>query len=212
MPSINEDLNILSIRSATEHLDATVKRVLKRMDRQQQLKNAKLFNEVRDRKRIAKALRLEQHISMIFDALLHDKSLQLAPKESGIPSELSACLHTIDASGSTAKFILNDKSYKIVKGDSDAFLFEYDGDVFGQSQLTLFCEDEKVFAVNFDLAGESQRITDSQVVCFVPGYWIYDIVHAVQTIDIGKKLSAIDKKYSPDALDELKERFGIVEK
>lgn len=209
MPSNNEDLNILSIRSATEHLDATVKRVLKRMDRQQQLKNSKLFNEVKDRKRIAKALRLEQHVLLIFDALLNDKALSFAPKESVIPAEFIACLHTIDASGSTAKFILNDKSYTIVKGESEAFLFEYDGDVFGQSQLTLFCDEEKVFAVNFDLAGENKRITDCQVVSFVPGYWVYDIVHAVQTIDIGKKLSAIDKKYSPEALDELKERFGI---
>lgn len=209
MSSPHHDLTILSVRSAYEHMEATVKRALERIERRSQLKSPEVFNAIKERRKIAKCLHLDEHLQSIYQALLENPTLEIKPTDDLIPASLSACVQTVEGSDKRLQFLLNDRVYQIQYRELGSGTMDFDGVVFGSAELCLQADDQRVFALHLDLSGSDQKVDASQITTFIPGKWIYDLIHAYQTLYISKKLKGIKLQHSPESISLLKEQFGL---
>ena len=218
MSAENLKLGFLSIHSAMEHLESTVRQTLARAERQTELKNAEVLNEVRVRKEIAQALKLDKQLYRIYQHLSKQTALNLKVNRT-LPASLSTAVRVVDRSTDTIVFCIAETEYRLRYSDTGSDAFNYDNLSFGSAELIFETSDgERVYAAHIAFGktgGQSRRKSDSasfedvQVSAFKPGRWVYDVIHAVQTLVVNEKLESINHDFSQAALDELKERFGI---
>lgn len=212
MSQKHEDLTLLSVRSAFDHLRSTINRALQRIERQQQLAHSELFNEIKERRKLARTLLLDRRLIRIYRALTEAPSLEISKNESLIHCELSASVVTHDADYQTVRFQLNDSEYTLRFADRGGACISYYGETFKSSHLSLFDKDGKeLLTVHLTFEGEDEQeiLSESQITCFVPGRWIYDIIHAYETLVTKDRMQAIQEDYSEERLEVLKRKFGI---
>jgi hypothetical protein len=207
-----EDLTLLSVRSAFDHLQSTINRALQRIERQKQLNNTELFAEIKERRKLAKVLMLDRRIIHLYQALSAKPSLKVERGESLIHCELGASVITHEGSSQVLTFHLNETVYQMRVVDNGGACISYYGETFKSSHLSLFSSvGEELLTLHLTLQGESDvdDISESQIMTFVPGRWIYDIIHAYETLVTSESLNAINQSYSSEKLEQLKRRFGI---
>lgn len=207
-----EDLTLLSVRSAFDHLQSTINRALQRIERQKQLNNTELFAEIRERRKLAKVLKLDHRLIHLYRALSVRPALQVGKGESLIHCELGATVITHEGSDQLLTFNLNESIYQIRVMDRGGACISYYGETFKSSHLSLFSEGQgELFTLHLTLEGdgESEVISEAQITTFVPGKWIYDIIHAYETLVTSEKLKDIEHAYSNEKLELLKRKFGI---
>ena len=205
-----DDLTLLSVRSAFDHLQTTINRALQRIERHSQLNNAELFSEIKERRKLAKTLLLDQRLIHLYRSLSNTPSLSISKDESLIHCKLSSSIITHEGDEKTIQFKLNENSYSLQFADRAGAAISYYGETFKSSNLSLFLESgEEVLTIHLDLEGEQELISEQQVTCFIPGKWIYDIIHAYETLITSENLKSIDLSYSDEKLELLKHRFGI---
>lgn len=210
----HEDLTLLSVRSAFDHLQSTVNRALQRMERQEQLNNAELFNEIKERRKLAKVLLLDQRLIRLYKTLIDKPTLRIEKGEGLIHAELSSSVVVQEGSDTRIEFNISDTNYTLLLSDMGGGCISYYGETFKSSHLTLKdAQGETVLTIHLNLKsdeGEGEEVvSESQITAFVPGKWIYDIIHAYETLETTQKLQAITQAYSQEKIDQLKQKFGI---
>jgi len=208
----HEDLTLLSVRSAFDHLQSTVNRALQRMERQEQLNNAELFNEIKERRKLAKVLLLDQRLIQLYKVLISKPSLKIEKGEGLIHAELSSSVIVQEGSDTRIEFSISDASYTLLLSDMGGGCISYYGETFKSSHLTLKdANDQTVLTIHLNLKSDETEevVSESQITAFVPGKWIYDIIHAYETLETTQKLQAISQAYSPEKIEQLKQKFGI---
>lgn len=212
MSQKHDDLTLLSVRSAFDHLQSTINRALQRIERQRQLNNAELFSEIKERKKLAKTLFLDRRLIHLFRSLSASPSLNIVKEESLIHCEVRSSVVTQEGNEKIISFELNSTPYRLQFSDRGGACISFYGETFKSSHLSLFNEEnEEVLTIHLDLEGEGEGevITETQITTFVPGKWIYDIIHAYETIVASESLKSIDMSYSDNQLAILKRKFGI---
>lgn len=212
MSKNHEDLTLLSVRSAFDHLQSTVNRALQRMERQEQLNNAELFNEIKERRKLAKVLLLDQRLIQLYKVLISKPSLKIEKGEGLIHAELSSSVIVQEGSDTRIEFSISDASYTLLLSDMGGGCISYYGETFKSSHLTLKdANDQTVLTIHLNLKSDETEevVSESQITAFVPGKWIYDIIHAYETLETTQKLQAISQAYSPEKIEQLKQKFGI---
>lgn len=212
MSQNHDDLTLLSVRSAFDHLQSTINRALQRIERHRQLENAELFSEVKERKKLAKTLFLDRRLIHIYRSLSATPSLKIDKEESLIHCEIRSSVVTHEGDDKLISFELNNTPYRLQFSDRGGACISFYGETFKSSHLSLINgSDEEVLTIHLDLEGEGDNevITETQITAFVPGKWIYDIIHAYETIVASDSLKSIDLAYSDRQLAVLKRKFGI---
>jgi hypothetical protein len=205
-----DELTLLSVRSAFDHLQSTINRALQRIERQSQLSNTELFSEIKERRKLAKVLLLDRRLIHLYRRLSSVPSLTIEKDESLVHCAIHSSVITHEGDEKSIKFNLNDNTYLLKFSDRGAASISFYGETFKSSNLSLALESgEEVLTLHLDLEGEQEIIAEQQVTRFVPGKWIYDIIHAYETLIASDKLKSIDLSYSPEKLEILKQRFGI---
>ncbi len=202
----------MSVRSAFDHLQSTINRALQRIERQKQLDHSELFSEIKERRKLAKTLLLDRRLIRLYRTLVASPSLSIQREDSLIHCELSSSQVTHEGQEQSIKFSLNESAYTMVFSDRGAACISYYGETFKSSHLSLLDEqDDEVLTIHLTLEGEGEQeqVSESQITCFVPGKWIYDIIHAYETLVTSEKLKSIDGAYSNERLEVLKRKFGI---
>jgi hypothetical protein len=205
-----DELTLLSVRSAFDHLQSTINRALQRIDRQSQLSNTELFSAIKERRKLAKVLLLDKRLIHLYKSLSNSPSLKIEQDESLIHCEITSSIITHEGDEKKIMFRLNDNTYTLQFADRAGACISYYGETFKSSNLSLFIESgEEVLTIHLDLEGEQEIISEQQITCFVPGKWIYDIIHAYETLITSENLKSIDESYSEEKLEMLKRKFGI---
>jgi hypothetical protein len=207
-----DELSLLSVRSAFDHLQSTINRALQRIDRQERLNHAEVFSEIKERRKLAKVLLLDRRLIVLYRRLSSVPSLTIEKEESLIHCMLSSCVITHEGSAKSIQFELNDNTYELKLYDRGGACISYYGETFKSSSLSLILDSgEEVFTLHLDLKGEGDQevISEQQITRFIPGKWIYDIIHAYETLIASENLKSIDLSYSDEKLEVLKRRFGI---
>jgi len=205
-----DELTLLSVRSAFDHLQSTINRALQRIDRQSQLSNAELFSAIKERRKLAKVLLLDQRVIHLYRSLVSTPSLSIKKDESLIHCAISSSIVIHEGDEQIVKFDLNENSYSLQFSDRGGACISYYGETFKSSNLSLFLESgEEVLTIHLDLEGEQEVISEQQITRFIPGKWIYDIIHAYETLITSENLKSIDESYSDEKLDILRRQFGI---
>lgn len=212
MSQKHDDLTLLSVRSAFDHLQSTINRALQRIERQKQLNNAELFSEIKERKKLAKTLYLDRRLIHLYRSLSASPSLKINQEESLIPCHIESSIVTHSGDNQIIKFQLNQTPYTLKFADRGGACISFYGETFKSSHLALYDENEtEVLVIHLDLEGEGDKevITETQITGFIPGKWIYDIIHAYETVITSESLKSIDLAYSDEKLAVLKHKFGI---
>lgn len=212
MSNKHDDLTLLSVRSAFDHLQSTINRALQRIERQQQLNNAELFTEIKERRKLAKVLLLDQRLIQLYKALVDNASLTIQPGEGLIHAELSSSVVTHEGSNTLVNFKLNDTPYTLQLTDQGGGAISYYGETFSSAHLSLLTgEQQTVLTLHLNLGNEENQdlVSESQITAFIPGSWIYDIIHAYETLVTSTRLNDINTAYSPEKIEQLRQKFGI---
>jgi len=205
-----DELTLLSVRSAFDHLQSTINRALQRIERQSQLSNTELFSAVKERRKLAKVLLLDRRIIHLYKSLSNTPSLRIGQDESLIHCEVTSSIITHEGDEKSIQFKLNDNTYTLLFSDRGSACISYYGEMFKSSNLSLLLESgEEVITIHLDLEGEQEVISEQQITRFIPGKWIYDIIHAYETLITSENLKSIDDSYSDEKLEMLKRQFGI---
>jgi hypothetical protein len=207
-----DELTLLSVRSAFDHLQSTINRALQRIDRQERLNHSEVFSEIKERRKLAKTLLLDRRLIVLYRRLSNVASLTIEKEESLIHCMLQSSVITHEGNAQLIKFKLNDNTYELKFYDQGGACISYYGETFKSSNLSLILESgEEVFTLHLDLKGEGEQevISEQQITRFIPGKWIYDIIHAYETLIASENLKSIDLSYSDEKLEVLKRRFGI---
>jgi hypothetical protein len=125
---------------------------------------------------------------------------------------INSSVITHEGNAKSIRFKLNDTTYELKFYDRGGPCISYDGETFKSSNLSLIlASGEEVFTLHLDLKGEGDQelISEQQITRFIPGKWIYDIIHAYETLIAAENLKSIDLSYSDEKLEILKRRFGI---
>lgn len=208
----NDDLTLLSVRSAFDHLQSTINRALQRVERQSQLAHSELFSEIKERRKLAKALLLDRRLIHLYRRLSSSPTLKIEEEKRLIHCEISSSVVTREGNDQTVKFRLNDNDYTLLFSDRGGACISYYGETFKSSHLSLFLgSDDEVLTIHLNLEGEADQeiISETQITSFVPGKWIYDIIHAYETLVTSESLKSIKQAYSDEKLEILKRKFGI---
>lgn len=212
MSQKHEDLTLLSVRSAFDHLQSTINRALQRVERQSQLNHSALFSEIKERRKLAKALHLDRRLIHLYRRLSSSPTLKIEGEGSLIHCEISSSVVTHEGNDQTIRFQLNDNNYSLQFSDRGGACISYYGETFKSSHLSLYAAgNEEVLTIHLNLEGEGDQetISETQITSFVPGKWIYDIIHAYETLVTTEKLKIIGRSYSDEKLEILKRKFGI---
>jgi len=207
-----DELTLLSVRSAFDHLQSTINRALQRIERQGQLNNSELFSEIKERRKLAKVLLLDRRLIHLYRRLSSVPSLTIEKDESLIHCAIHSSVITHEGGEQSIRFKLNDNTYVLKISDRGGACISYYGETFKSSNLSLVLETGKeVLTLHLDLKGEGEQevISEHQITCFIPGKWIYDIIHAYETLIASDNLKSIDMSYSDEKLEILKRKFGI---
>ena len=207
-----DELTLLSVRSAFDHLQSTINRALQRIDRQEQLNHSEVFSEIKERRKLAKVLLLDRRLIVLYRRLSNVPSLTIEKNESLVHCTIQSSVIIHEGNEQTIKFKLNDNTYELKFYDRGGACISYYGETFKSSNLSLLLESgEEVFTLHLDLKGEGDKevISEQQITRFIPGKWIYDIIHAYETLIASENLKSIDLSYSDEKLEVLKRRFGI---
>lgn len=208
----HEDLTLLSVRSAFDHLQSTVNRALQRIERQAQLNKSELFNEIKERRKLAKVLMLDQRLIRLYEKLIEAPSLKVEVSQGLVNAELSSSVVTTEENKTTIDFKIDHSPYQIVLANVGAGAISYYGETFKSAQLSLHDANRRcVLTIHLDIKGEgsSEHVSESQITAFIPDKWIYDVIHAYETLVTAEKLDAIQQAFSQERIDQLKQRFGI---
>ena len=205
-----DELTLLSVRSAFDHLQSTINRALQRIDRQSQLSNTDVFSAIKERRKLAKVLLLDQRVIHLYRSLSDTPSLSIKQDESLIHCAVNSSIIIHEGDEKIIRFSLNDNNYTLQFSDRGSACISYYGETFKSSNLSLLLESgEEVLTIHLDLEGEEEVISEQQITRFIPGKWIYDIIHAYETLVTSENLKSIDDTYSDEKLEALKLRFGI---
>jgi len=205
-----DDLTLLSVRSAFDHLQTTINRALQRIERQSQHSNTELFSAVKERRKLAKVLLLDRRLIHLYKSLSNKPSLCINKDESLIHCEITSSIITHEGGEKTIQFKLNENTYIMQFADRGGACISYYGETFKSSNLSLILESgEEVLTIHLDLEGEQETISEQQITRFIPGKWIYDIIHAYETLITSENLKSIDNSYSEEKLELLKQQFGL---
>ena len=205
-----DDLTLLSVRSAFDHLQTTINRALQRIERQSQHANTELFSAVKERRKLAKVLLLDRRLIHLYKSLSNKPSLKINKDESLIHCEITSSIITHEGDEKTIQFKLNENTYILQFADRGGACISYYGETFKSSNLSLILESgEEVLTIHLDLEGEQETISEQQITRFIPGKWIYDIIHAYETLITSENLKSIDNAYSEEQLALLKQQFGL---
>jgi len=205
-----DDLTLLSVRSAFDHLQTTINRALQRIERQSQYANTELFSAVKERRKLAKVLLLDRRLIHLYKSLSIKPSLKINKDESLIHCEITSSIITHEGDEKTIQFKLNENTYILQFADRGGACISYYGETFKSSNLSLILESgEEVLTIHLDLEGEQETISEQQITRFIPGKWIYDIIHAYETLITSENLKSIDNAYSEEQLALLKQQFGL---
>ena len=205
-----EELTLLSVRSAFDHLQSTINRALQRIERQSQLSNTELFSAIKERKKLAKVLKLDHRLIHLYKSLSTKPSLKIDQSETLIHCEITSSVVTHEGDEQKIQFRLNDNAYTLQFADRGGACISYYGETFKSSNLSLLLESgEEVLTLHLDLEGEQELISEQQITRFIPGKWIYDIIHAYETLITSENLKSIDDSYSEERLEQLKQQFGL---
>ncbi len=205
-----DDLSLLSVKSAFDHLQSTINRALQRIDRQSQLSHHEVFSVVKERRKLAKVLKLDQRLIHLYNTLSKRASLKIAEHESLIHCEISSSIIVHEGDEKTIQFKLNGNEYTLQFADRAGAAIAYYGETFKSSNLSLFNDaGQEVLTLHLDLKGDNEVITEQQITAFIPGKWIYDIIHAYETLVTSENLKAIGYAYSDEKLEILKQKFGL---
>lgn len=205
-----DDLSLLSVRSAFDHLQSTINRALQRIERQSQLSHGEVFSAIKERRKLAKVLRLDQRLIHLYKELSSRANLKISESESLIHCEISSSIVVHEGDEQSIQFKLNGNIYRLQFADRAGACIAYYGETFKSSNLSLFLESgQEVLTLHLDLKGENEVITEQQITAFVPGKWIYDIIHAYETLVTSENLKAIGYAYSDEKLEMLKQKFGL---
>ncbi|MFT7184958.1 MAG: hypothetical protein ACI84K_000330 [Pseudohongiellaceae bacterium] len=207
-----DELTLLSVRSAFDHLQSTINRALQRIDRQERLNHSEVFSAIKERRKLAKALLLDRRLIVLYRRLSNVPALTIEKEESLIHCMINSSVITHEGNAKSIRFKLNDTTYELKFYDRGGPCISYDGETFKSSNLSLIlASGEEVFTLHLDLKGEGDQelISEQQITRFIPGKWIYDIIHAYETLIAAENLKSIDLSYSDEKLEILKRRFGI---
>mgnify|MGYP006981147265 CR=1 FL=1 len=205
-----DELTLLSVRSAFDHLQSTINRALQRIDRQSQLSNTDVFSAIKERRKLAKVLLLDQRLIHLYRSLSDTPSLSIKQDESLIHCAVSSSVIIHEGDEKIIRFSLNDNNYALQFSDRGSACISYYGETFKSSNLSLLLDSgEEVLTIHLDLEGEDEVISEQQITRFIPGKWIYDIIHAYETLVTSENLKSIDDTYSDEKLEALKLRFGL---
>tara|TARA_R110002167_G_scaffold44413_4_gene133621 strand:+ start:221 stop:1012 length:792 start_codon:yes stop_codon:yes gene_type:complete len=205
-----DDLSLLSVRSAFDHLQSTINRALERIERQSLLSHNDVFSAIKERRKLAKVLRLDQRLIHLYRELSSRASLKITQDESLIHCEITSSIVVQEGDEKSIQFKLNDNVYTLKFEDRAGACIAYYGETFKSSNLSLLLSSsQEVLSLHLDLKGESEVITEQQITAFVPGKWIYDIIHAYETLVTAENLKSIGYAYSDEKLEALKQKFGI---
>jgi hypothetical protein len=205
-----DDLSLLSVRSAFDHLQSTINRALQRIERQEQLSHSEVFSAVKERRKLAKVLLLDKRLIHLYRSMSSKPTLKVKDSESLIHCEISSSVITHQGDEKKIQFRLNDNTYMLQFADRAGACISFYGETFKSSNLSLFLESgEEVLTLHLDLEGEQEVISEQQITRFIPGKWIYDIIHAYETLITSENLKSIDTTYSNEGLEILKHKFGL---
>jgi len=207
-----DELTLLSVRSAFDHLQSTINRALQRIDRQERLSHSDVFSEIKERRKLAKTLLLDRRLIVLYRRLSSVPSLTIEKDESLVHCTIHSSVITHEGNAQSIKFKLNDNTYELKFYDQGGACISYYGETFKSSNLSLILDSgEKVLTLHLDLKGDGDQevISEQQITRFIPGKWIYDIIHAYETLMASESLKSIDHSYSDEKLEILKRRFGI---
>ena len=205
-----EELTLLSVRSAFDHLQSTINRALQRIERQSQLNHSEVFSAVKERRKLAKVLKLDHRLIHLYKSLSASPSLKINKNDSLIHCEIQSSIITHEGDEKKIQFNLNDQAYILQFADRAGACISYCGETFKSSNLSLVLGDgQEVLTLHLDLEGEQELITEQQITRFIPGRWIYDIIHAYETLVTSENLKSISDSYSDEKLELLKEQFGL---
>lgn len=208
----HEDLTLLSVRSAFDHLQSTISRALQRIERQEQLKHAEVFSEIKERRKLAKALQLDQRILHLYKTLVESPSLGTGSKTGLIHAELGHSVVTQEGASTCVQFSINQSPYYLELSDVGGGCISYFGETFKSSHLSLRDAEKKVVLtvhLNLKSVQEEEIVSESQITAFIPDKWIYDIIHGYETLVTSEKLKEISQIYSDEKIEQLKQKFGI---
>lgn len=204
-----DDLTLLSVRSAFDHLQSTISRALQRIERQSQLSHSEVFSAIKERRKLAKVLRLDQRLIHLYKELSNRANLKITENESLIHCEITSSIIVQEGDEKSVQFKLNNNIYTLKFADRAGACIAYYGETFKSSNLSLLVSGEEVLTLHLDLKGDSEVITEQQITAFVPGKWIYDIIHAYETLVTSENLKSIESAYSDEKLELLKQKFGL---
>jgi hypothetical protein len=205
-----EELTLLSVRSAFDHLQSTINRALQRIERQSQLNNSEVFSAIKERRKLAKVLMLDKRLIHLYRSLSDKPTLKIKPDESLVHCEISSSIVTHEGDEIRIQFRLKDNTYTLQFADRAGACISYCGETFKSSNLSLMLESgEEVLTLHLDLEGEQEFISEQQITRFIPGKWIYDIIHAYETLITSENLKTIGQSYSDEGLEILKHKFGL---
>lgn len=204
-----DDLTLLSVRSAFDHLQSTISRALQRIERQSQLSHSEVFSAIKERRKLAKVLRLDQRLIHLYKELSNRANLKITEHESLIHCEITSSIIVQEGDEKSVQFKLNNNVYTLKFADRAGACIAYYGETFKSSNLSLLVSGEEVLTLHLDLKGDSEVITEQQITAFVPGKWIYDIIHAYETLVTSENLKSIESAYSDEKLELLKQKFGL---
>lgn len=205
-----DDLSLLSVRSAFDHLQSTINRALERIERQSQLSHNDVFSAIKERRKLAKVLRLDQRLIHLYKELSNRADLKIKQNESLIHCEITSSIIVHEGDEKTIQFRLNGNVYTLKFADRAGACIAYYGETFKSSNLSLLLSSgQEVLSLHLDLKGESEVIAEQQITAFVPEKWIYDIIHAYETLVTSESLKSIEHAYSDEKLELLKEKFGL---
>ena len=204
-----DDLTLLSVRSAFDHLQSTISRALQRIERQSQLSHSEVFSAIKERRKLAKVLRLDQRLIHLYKELSNRANLKITENESLIHCEITSSIIVQEGDEKSVQFKLNNNVYTLKFADRAGACIAYYGETFKSSNLSLLVSGEEVLTLHLDLKGDSEVITEQQITAFVPGKWIYDIIHAYETLVTSENLKSIESAYSDEKLELLKQKFGL---
>ena len=205
-----DDLSLLSVRSAFDHLQTTISRALQRIERQSQLSHSDVFSAIKERRKLAKVLRLDQRLIHLYKELSNRANLKITEHESLIHCEITSSIVVHEGDEQSIQFKLNGNTYTLKFADRAGACIAYYGETFKSSNLSLLLSTgQEVLTLHLDLKGDSEIITEQQITAFVPGKWIYDIIHAYETLVTAENLKSMGCAYSDEKLEVLKQKFGL---
>ncbi len=205
-----DDLTLLSVRSAFDHLQSTISRALQRIERQSQLSHGDVFSAIKERRKLAKVLRLDQRLIHLYKELSNRANLRITQDESLIHCDITSSIVVQEGDERSIQFKLNGNTYMLKFADRAGACIAYYGETFKSSNLSLLLSTgEEVLTLHLDLKGDSEVITEQQITAFVPDKWIYDIIHAYETLVTSENLKSIESAYSDEKLKVLKQKFGL---